>query len=405
MAGVIDLTSCEVDAAIIDLTDERPPKRKKAKSEDACMDLPADKDDGGGHAASRALAMKLNEKESLRLAQEMQDEEYERQESERVGSEFARKIDEKEQKSRISLEEERQESERAGFEFARKIDEEEQKSRISLERHSAPATKEEVWKKLTGCQQAAMRHVDSVARGLHDTALPVLRERVLALGFKHADLDALLAYVRDDAPIVVHLGVETLALLCKDPWYRSQFETGTSKGTNDRARRQTWEDAMFAGAYAAASDGEHPKYGCFNVTGDIRGVRGAKQYGEFFITLAPAVRHRTSFSNDGTGKRQGLGKVATNALYAHVLCEYSEVELTRVLRVARSARLHGAPSTDFAYFKECQIHGTISIASDVLVLSVPGKRAAASAELLQHVEAFRFISDCNILWQGDLLGI
>lgn len=172
-----------------------------------------------------------------------------------------------------------------------------QKSEQSLALERSPCTKEEVWKKLEPCQRAAMRHVDSQAKSLHGKALPALLKRALLLGFTHADLDSSLVYIRDEAPIVVHLGAETLALLCKDPWYRSQFETGTSKGVNDRAQRQQWENLMFANAYASAKDGEHPKYGCLNITGDIRGVCGARGYGELFMTLAPAVRHRTSFSN------------------------------------------------------------------------------------------------------------
>jgi hypothetical protein len=130
-----------------------------------------------------------------------------------------------------------------------------------------------------------MRHVDSLAKSLHGKALPALRKRVLLLGFTKADLEQCLVYIREDANIVVHLGAETHALLCKDPWYRSQFETGTSKGLNDRARRQHWENIMFAKAYASARDDEHPKYGCLNITGDI---------------LAPRQEVRRVFHDAGT---------------------------------------------------------------------------------------------------------
>ena len=290
----------------------------------------------------------------------------------------------------------------ADAELARKLDEQERNESLRLKRHH-PSNKEEVWGVLTGPQQAAMRHVDSVARGLHDAALPALQSRVLRLGFKDKHLDACLRYIRDEAPIVVHLDAKTLALLCTDPWYRSQFETGTSKGKKDLAQRQQWEESMFARAYAAAGNGERPKYGALNITGDIMGVRGARIYGEFFITLSPAVRHRTSFANQDSGGQKGTGKMATNSWYAHVLHEFTDSELSRALNVSRSERVHGAPSTDFAQYKECQIHGPLSIASDVLVLSVPGHRAAASADLLRQVEAFRSISSCTVMWQADLL--
>ena len=217
----------------------------------------------------------------------------------------------KRKKAPVGNQTDMQKSGRARLELAGKLHKREQ----SLDLKRWLRTKEEVWKKLTPCQRAAMSHVDSLAKSLHSKALPALQKRVLRLGFTKTDLEKSLLYIRDDAPIVVHLSAETLALLCKDPWYRSQFETGTSKGINDRARRQNWENIMFAKAYASVRDSEHPKYGCLNITGDIRGVRGARRYGELFMTLAPDVRHRTSFSNAGTGHLKGQGKVATNAWF------------------------------------------------------------------------------------------
>jgi len=264
--------------------------------------------------------------------------------------------------------------------------------------------REEAWSRLTPRQREALGYVDCVARDLHDEAMPALRARALSLGYADDDVDACLAYVRDDAPVIVHLKTKTLRHLCSDPWYRSQFETGTSGGTLDRKRRQRWEDAMFGAAYADAPDEEHPKYGCLNITGDILGVRGARGYGKLYLTLAPSVRYRTSFSNKDTGQQAGKSKMATNDWYGHVLAEYSDDELRTVFRVSGASRIGGAPSSAFAQYKECQIHGTLSMATDVLALSVPGRRDDASEELADLVERFRRISGCTILWQGDLIG-
>ena len=78
-----------------------------------------------------------------------------------------------------------------------------------------------------------------------------LRERVVKLGYTEADAANVLAYVREDAPVTIHLKQETLSLLLKDPMYRNQFETGTSAGTlgGDRPK---WEDIIFGGHYRAA---------------------------------------------------------------------------------------------------------------------------------------------------------
>mmetsp|Transcript_24072 Transcript_24072/g.48725 ORF Transcript_24072/g.48725 Transcript_24072/m.48725 type:complete len:341 (-) Transcript_24072:35-1057(-) len=268
---------------------------------------------------------------------------------------------------------------------------------------SSYCMKEDVRKNLNPCQLAAIEYVESAAHALHFKALPALRERSLRLGFSDHNLSACLSYIRDDAPIAIHLKLETLRCLVKDPWYRSQFETGTSGGTLCREVRQQWEDSMFGGAYARCRDSDHPKYGALNLTGDIMGVRPARCYGDFFILLAPHVRYRTSFSSGDSGDQTGHCKLATNEYYAHVLEEYTGCELRAVLQVGCQSRLAGVSPTSFSYYKECQIHGPISIASDVIALSVPGKEISSSSELCQLVAFFQVISQCNIMWQGDLL--
>ena len=54
-------------------------------------------------------------------------------------------------------------------------------------------------------------------------------------------------YVKNDAPIIIHLKPEILSLLIKDPehLYRSQFETGTTRGSLIQEGRKQWEDTIF----------------------------------------------------------------------------------------------------------------------------------------------------------------
>ena len=53
--------------------------------------------------------------------------------------------------------------------------------------------------------------------------------------------------------------------------------------------------------------------------------RKHRVYSEFFVTLSPAVRHRTSFANqDSGGKRGGM---ASDSWYAHVLSVQGLLEL------------------------------------------------------------------------------
>ena len=82
--------------------------------------------------------------------------------------------------------------------------------------------------------------------------------------------------------------------------------------------------------------------------------------------------------------------------------EYNDQDLTAAMHVACNSRIGGAPSMCSVY-KEVQIHGPVSLVTDILALSVPGREKDATKQVKQQVLEFQRKSNCNILWQGDLL--
>ena len=251
-------------------------------------------------------------------------------------------------------------------------------------------------------ERRAYLQVQARARELHQQALPALRERVRELGMDEMALQYCLDYIRDDAPICIHFKPETLPVLNRDSHYRSLFETGVSGGCRSTERRKKWETLLFDGAYDFALPEQRPKYGCLNISGDIRGVRAARAYGSCAITLASTVRYRSTFSDRDTGNHiRELSGLATHDYYAHILLQYPDNDLKAILNVSR---LGGAPSRCQQY-KEVQIHGPICLATDVQTLSVPGRLEDASVQFLKCVTDFQKKTGCNILWQHDLLGL
>jgi Protein of unknown function (DUF3626) len=259
--------------------------------------------------------------------------------------------------------------------------------------------KEKILMSLEPCQLAALLYVQSKAQSMHDSALPALERRVQDLGFSGGALHRCLQYIRNDAPIIIHLTEFALNELVKDTHYRSLFETGTSGGFKQLSARRKWEDSMFGSAYKECENHMRPKYGCLNITGDIAGVHPARYYGSLFITLASHVRHRATFFDKDSGGKAKVRSLATNELYAHVLNNYTDEDLRSALSVSR---IGGAPSHCNTY-KEVQIHGPICLATDVQALSVPGKAKYASVRLKNNVTMFQTLTGCNVLWQGDLL--
>lgn len=113
---------------------------------------------------------------------------------------------------------------------------------------------------------------------------------------------------------------------------------------------------MFGPAYDRCSAFQRPKYGCVNITGDIEGVKPARNYGDLHIILKKSIRHRCTFFDKDTGgfdshkKAAASGftaayrlsgmpasatSLATARYYAHVLEGYTDEEIKSILNLSR----------------------------------------------------------------------
>ena len=266
-------------------------------------------------------------------------------------------------------------------------------------------TKEEVLAALAPCQRKAINFVKEKAKKRHEDALLKLKNRLPHLGdgsYTEEDLTQALGYIRDEANIVIHMNKTAVGTLVNDTHYRNRFETQASGSTGKYAvSRQKWEHGMFSSCYDDVPASMRVKYGCLNYCGDICGVKSVrKHYGLAYIVLKSHVRHRATFSLESKSTRSEI--IATNEYYAHVLHEYGDTELKKVLDVCKFAR-HGGRPSDCTKYKEVQIHGPICLATDIQALSIPGRQKDAGVSLARNVESFRKMTNCNILWQEDLL--
>ena len=239
-----------------------------------------------------------------------------------------------------------------------------------------------------------------------------LRARVRALGFSPGQLDETLRYVRDRAPIIIHIRTSVLRLILdkNDSHYRNQHETGQSMGTLNSDMRTSWEVLLFGPSYFSAPAHLKPKYGVLNTTSDPRGVTGCHHYGPHILILSPSVRARTTFTPSDSARlaanpRELAGKIATCADYAHVLSAYCDKELASIMRVASGGgaeELGGAPSTATNdTYKEAQIHGEIDLRKhvDALVLNLgaAGDAGVARGSVRAVGEAFAERFGCSLL--------
>lgn len=220
---------------------------------------------------------------------------------------------------------------------------------------------------LKTCQKDAIRHIRALAKGNHERSLPAVQNRVAKLGYSDSDLWMTLAWIRELAPIIVHVNLDKILQFMEgDTHYRNQFETGTSGGLLKTEVRKKWEKDLFGGCYDRAAGPERPKYGVQNVMNDHRGVVKCAQYGDSYLILKD-VRLRTTFSPEDSANLKA-DRLAVPDYYAHVLNEYSDAELQETLKVANSsdaALLGDSGKVGSMKYKEAQLHGEVAFARHV----------------------------------------
>ena len=144
----------------------------------------------------------------------------------------------------------RQEQEDMALAYHLQLDEEQ--IAIQLRGRRRVLGKEAVMDKLLPCHRRAVEYVETKARAMHCAALQSLETRFRSLGYNPSTtaqgtsvdpIQQCLNYIRDDAPIVIHLKEETIAVLVKDTHYRNLFETNTSGGSTTAMQIRQHEDS------------------------------------------------------------------------------------------------------------------------------------------------------------------
>jgi len=217
--------------------------------------------------------------------------------------------------------------------------------------------------KLVDCQARALAHIRHLAKGNHEKALPKVQMRVQKLGYADTDLWMSLAWIRELAPIIIHLKLDRMMeFIENDTHYRNQFETGGSGGLLNTEVRKKWEHGLFGGRYDDADGFNRCKYGVLNVMNDHRGVIRCSQYGDSYL-ITRDTRLRCTFSPEDSANLKSE-RLAVLDYYAHVLNEYTDDELKETLKVAQSsdaAILGDSDKVDKKglKYKEAQYHGEI----------------------------------------------
>jgi len=180
---------------------------------------------------------------------------------------------------------------------------------------------------LNKVQADAVKYVVDRSKIESETQYPNVLAKVKRLGFKEEDLKRTLKYIRDEAPIIVHINLDrVIEFIIKDTHYRNQFETNISGGTLSSTSRIDWENRLFNKIYGQITTNgfERVKYGVLNIVSDPMGVRCCSGYGDSYMVLKK-VRLRTTFASKDTSAADV--KLASCEYYCHVMNEWNDKEI------------------------------------------------------------------------------
>lgn len=255
---------------------------------------------------------------------------------------------------------------------------------------------------LTSLQKRAFDVLEAKAAQQSAAAMVSLTKKLFELGFSQEHLQPCLAFVRDRLKLIIHFPVlHVLERLLRDTHYRSQFETGTSRGSLCRDSRRLWESRMFGGRYNSASNAERVKYGTVMLD-ESRGNTLKWQFGVSFLVLRDeTMRQRTSLCQHDSS--DATSEMGTLAHCAHVLAACRSKDLGGLLRLSQMAAPETARATpDKGGRWECQYHGDVVLNRDVAALVVSPWDVAAAKELKLDITdlAQRFASKfgCALIW-------
>jgi len=154
--------------------------------------------------------------------------------------------------------------------------------------------------------------------------------------------------------------VHILDALCKEGFYRSQFETGTSNGgltAHPGGDRWRWEQVLFGGAYDHAPSGERPKYGALNHR--HRALGGAPRFGSAYLRLREHMLDRATFCFPDSAMGPTHFATASRFDLLPLAAQHD-----RALELDPGDE-HYDPLDGYV---EAQVHGRVSLAADVEAL-------------------------------------
>ena len=234
--------------------------------------------------------------------------------------------------------------------------------------------------RLTKNQKNAVIYSNKIAKENSQKARPELLQKIKKLGYSEKDLDKVLKYIREEAPLNINFHPDkktrdnkaVIDSFIEDSAYKNQFETKISSGMlapENGSGRDNWEKKLFGGEYHKSSfvPKERPKYGTFNPSLDFTTSK-IKQYGLCYFVPKKSLIKRTTFTAGDSGNQTQVG---TAKHFEYIINKLGDGDIKNVMETGLGKPAHSALKT--TRYIEAQYHGPIEFSKDIEALIIDKK--------------------------------
>lgn len=211
---------------------------------------------------------------------------------------------------------------------------------------------------LTIDQQNALLYCLKKSHLFSKNVLPNLEAKMNSKGYVFNDILKIYDYLKNKVNVIIHVNLEkALNFLCKDDFYRNQFEVNTRREALSPPTRIIWENNLFNNIYQNTSGFDKVKYGVLNLTNDPRGVNSAYGYGDSYLVLKDENKYRITFVF-GDSSQQDF-HIATFDHFYHILYYIDDNLLNNLIKLSKG-EIIDYKMNNYTYI-EAQIHGPFGL--------------------------------------------
>jgi hypothetical protein len=239
---------------------------------------------------------------------------------------------------------------------------------------------------LTDKQKLALTWSNKKAKIFSKNVKLNIAEKLIELNYSPKDLDLLQDYIQNKVNVLIHLKLENVIdFFLRDEYYKNGFEINTL-AENWIKSRTGWENNLFNNIYNNAEPKERVKYGALDLFNNPNGIFCCiKFYGDSYFTLKRNTHDRITFVvGDSCLKEVHMATFK----HCNIIFNLMPIKLLEeILYKIKNNKNYELYKSNYRSYIEAQIHGLLSLKTDIESLNVP-KKYIEDSKIVEKLKKF-----------------